>query len=210
MNILLNKVHQFLEWLKIKMYLDTVSENAAKRKVKRGQVYLCNFGVGIGSEMQKKRPAVIVQNNIGNMKSGNTIVIPISHNSNDLPCIVPITPHQAPDMLTPKLDGNANTSCIMCVSKARLGDYICTLSTDNMKAIDAALAKTLGLIGYYSDLSKKLNDKLNYSARVKYDRNNAQNQLSAIRHELMLNDNDDIIDYLKSSRKTVDKSNDEV
>lgn len=79
MNIDLNKVQRFLDWLKTQLYLDTLVVNASRRVVKRGQVYRCNFGMGIGSEMQKERPAVIVQNSIGNLKSGNTIVIPITH-----------------------------------------------------------------------------------------------------------------------------------
>ena len=69
MNIDLNKVQRFLDWLKTQLYLDTLVVNASRRVVKRGQVYRCNFGMGIGSEMQKERPAVIVQNSIGNLKS---------------------------------------------------------------------------------------------------------------------------------------------
>ena len=68
MNIDLNKVQRFLDWLKTQLYLDTLVVNASRRVVKRGQVYRCNFGMGIGSEMQKERPAVIVQNSIGNLK----------------------------------------------------------------------------------------------------------------------------------------------
>jgi len=55
-----------------KFTLNLISEQAKKRFVTRGQVYKCDLGVGIGSEMQKERPCVIIQNNIGNYKSGNT------------------------------------------------------------------------------------------------------------------------------------------
>ncbi len=54
--------------------------------IKRGQVYRCNFGCGIGSEMQKERPALIIQNNVANSRLGNTIVIPINHDNSTLPC----------------------------------------------------------------------------------------------------------------------------
>lgn len=60
--------------------------------IKRGQVYLCNFGCGIGSEMRKERPALIIQNNIANSRSGNTIVILITHDNSTLPCVASITP----------------------------------------------------------------------------------------------------------------------
>ena len=75
MNIDLNKVQIMLEWLKTKLYLDTIAAKAQKRVVKRGQVYKCNFGYGVGSEMQKERPCVVIQNDIGNIKSSNTIAL---------------------------------------------------------------------------------------------------------------------------------------
>ena len=86
MKIELNQAQKMLEWLKTKMYLDCTAVAAKNRSVKRGQVYRCNFGCGIGSEMQKDRPAVIVQNDVGNNHSGNTIVIPITHDTSTLPC----------------------------------------------------------------------------------------------------------------------------
>lgn len=51
MTIEMNQVQRMLEWLKTKLYLNTLSEKAKSRKVKRGQVYRCNFGCGVGSEM---------------------------------------------------------------------------------------------------------------------------------------------------------------
>lgn len=53
MKIELGQVQKMLEWLKTKLYLDAIAPNARSRAVKRGQVYRCNFGCGIGSEMQK-------------------------------------------------------------------------------------------------------------------------------------------------------------
>ena len=105
--------------MKTKLYLDSIAQNARTRTIKRGQVYRCNFGYGIGSEMQKERPALIVQNNIANSHSGNIIVIPITHDNSTLPCVVSITP-QIDSMCTTILDGQANTSNVMCVSKTRL------------------------------------------------------------------------------------------
>lgn len=153
MKIELGQVQKMLEWLKTKLYLDSISQNARSRAIKRGQVYRCNFGCGIGSEMQKERPAVVIQNDVGNNRSGNTIVIPITHDTSTLPCVADITP------LTDTtgnviLDGQANASNMLCVSKARLGDLVGSLSNADMKKIDEAIAKTVDLMGYYSDLTK--------------------------------------------------------
>lgn len=59
MNLELSKVQNMLEWLKTKLYLDGLSDKAKNRIVHRGEVYQCNFGIGIGSEMQKDRPFII-------------------------------------------------------------------------------------------------------------------------------------------------------
>ncbi|MEW4412473.1 type II toxin-antitoxin system PemK/MazF family toxin [Clostridium sp. AN503] len=180
MKIELVQAQKMLEWLKTKLYLDAVSSNAKARAIKRGQVYRCNFGCGIGSEMQKERPAVIIQNDIGNNRSGNTIVLPITHDTSSLPCVADITPVvDASGNLI--LDGQANASNIMCVSKARLGDFVCTISSKDMKKIDEAIARTVGLMGYYSDLTKKLADKISYIERIKEERNRAQDELAALK-----------------------------
>ena len=46
--------------------------------LKRGDVYLVNLDPQVGFEMGKLRPAVIIQNNIGNQHSPVTIIAPIS------------------------------------------------------------------------------------------------------------------------------------
>ena len=68
----------------------------------------------------------------------------------------------------------------MCVSKARLGAYVGTLSASDMRAIDEAIAKTTGLMSYYADVKKQLNDKLTYIERIKAERNEAQDTLVEI------------------------------
>ncbi|MEG1958155.1 MAG: type II toxin-antitoxin system PemK/MazF family toxin [Lachnospiraceae bacterium] len=185
MQINLSKVQIILEWVKTQLFLDSQAINAKNRAVKRGQVYRCNFGVGVGSEMQKDRPCVIIQNNIGNMKSGNTIVIPITHDTSTLPCVVPITPQR--DVAgTVILDGQTNASNILCVSKARLGDLICNISPTEMKLIDESIAKTLGIMKYYADIKAQLDDKLQFISKIKAERNTAQDCILQIREILQI------------------------
>lgn len=144
MKIELGQVQKMLEWLKTKLYLDSIAQNARSRAIKRGQVYRCNFGCGIGSEMQKERPAVIIQNDVANSRSGNTIVIPITHDTSTLPCVANITPQTdaAGNII---LDGQANTSNMMCVSKARLGDLVGFLPKTDMKKLMKQLLKQSAL-----------------------------------------------------------------
>lgn len=204
MKIELGQVQKILEWLKTKLYLDAIAPNARSRAVKRGQVYRCNFGCGIGSEMQKERPAVIIQNDVANSRSGNTIVIPITHDTSTLPCVADITP--LTDITgNVILDGQANTSNMMCVSKARLGDFVGTLSKSDMKKIDEAMAKTVGLMGYYSDLTKRLDDKLEYISKIKDERNKAQDELAELRKILELSNDISLIEHISKIKIMIDK-----
>ena len=50
----------------------------AKVQPKRGDVYLINFDPTIGAEVKKTRPALILQNDIGNRHSPITIVAAIT------------------------------------------------------------------------------------------------------------------------------------
>ena len=108
----LNKIQDLLEWMKTKIYLNTKVEQANKRYVKRGQVYNCYFGIGVGNEIQKLRPSIVLQNNIGNAKSGNILVAPITHTYKEIPSIIKITTQYNTNG-TILLDGYANISNIL-------------------------------------------------------------------------------------------------
>lgn len=199
MNIDLPLVTKHLEWLKTKLHLASNAASAKRRLIKRGQVYRCDFGVGIGSEMQKDRPAVILQNDIANYHSGNTIVAPITHDAASLPCMVPITTLYESDGTTVRLDGSVNTANIVCISKARLGVYIDSLSSGDMKKVDEATAKSLDLMTHYAKLQCSLQDKLTYIEKVKQQRNEAQDQLKELYAIMEVDSQEKAVEYLKQN-----------
>lgn len=171
MKIDLEKTQSMLEWLKTKLFLDSIADKAKSRIVHRGEVYECNFGIGIGSEMQKDRPCVIVQGNLGNINSSNVIVAPITHTDKPLPCMAKITPQSNSQGII--LDGFANLSNIQTVSKARLGNYITRLSKKDIKEIDNALYVSVGVIKNIKNYEKKIENLENY---IKILKNNTENQ----------------------------------
>lgn len=178
MNIDLLKTQQYLEWMKDKLYLNAIAPSAKNRMISRGQVYRCKFGLGVGSEECKERPCVILQYDSANKTSPNTIVAPITHTTSKLPIVVPIT-----DKLDSSgnviLDGNVLLGNITCVSKARLGDYITTLSSDEIKTIDKAISLSLDINHHYITLQNMYNDKAQYVEKLKSTRTQLKNELNA-------------------------------
>lgn len=177
MDIDLSRVGKYLDWFKRKLFLDKVAPTAKNRFVKRGQVYWCEFGIGVGSEMSKEtpRPCVIIQKTSINKNSPNTIVVPITHDKDSLPCLVPIKEYF--DNNGKKiLDGQANVSNIVCISKSRLTKQICQLENDELEEIDKRIMCQLDIYKPYYDMKM---------------------QLSAIRRILQISENDDILLKLK-------------
>ena len=177
MNIDLLKTQQYLEWMKDKLYLNAIAPSAKNRMIYRGQVYRCKFGLGVGSEECKERPCVILQYDSANKTSPNTIVAPITHTTSKLPIVVPIS-----DKLDSSgkviLDGNVLLGNITCVSKARLGDYITTLSSDEIKNIDKAISLSLDINHHYVTLQNMYNDKAQYVEKLKSTRTQLKNELN--------------------------------
>lgn len=171
MDIDLGKAQKYLDWMKVELFLDANAEYAKARKVKRGQVYWCHFGQNVGSEMSKDmpRPAVILQDDFYNQRAANTIVAPITHNVSDSTCLIPIK-KQVDENGNMIVEGKVNMSNIVCVSKARLCDYIGTLTAEDMQELSRAAARQMGLLPYYEDLQYQLEKGNEYLQRL-YQRN---------------------------------------
>lgn len=140
----ISKIQSILDWTKKLIYLDTIAEKARNRIVYRGEVYLCDFGIGIGSEMQKNRPCLVIQANIGNINSSNVIVAPITHTNKPIPSMTHITTQYSANGKV-ILDGQVNLSNIQTVSKARLGNFVARLSKTDLEQVYYALHISLGL-----------------------------------------------------------------
>ncbi len=173
------RIQNILKWVQEQVFLDSISNRAKNRKVKRGEVYHCNFGFGIGSEIQKDRPCVIIQNDIRNFNSGTVIVAPITHTDKELPCMAQIETQFNEDGSI-LVDGYVNLSHIQTVSKARLGDYITKLSNADIKKVNLSIYDTTGLMAEVKENERKLNDKLSYIEKLKIERNKAQDDLNIV------------------------------
>ena len=110
---------------------------------KRGDVYLVNLDPTIGSEIKKTRPAVIIQNDVGNQYSPVTIVAPITSGDR---AIYPVEV----EVKSPE-GGLANDSLILLnqirtVDQRRLVKRLGQIDKNTMRKIDQAIMISLGLI----------------------------------------------------------------
>jgi mRNA interferase MazF len=111
----------------------------------RGEVYLVEFDPARGREIQKTRPAIVIQNDIGNRYSPVTIVAAITSklSSTPYPVEVAVSPSQENGLTMPSA---IQLSQIRSVDQQRLVRRLGTLDTATMLKVDRAVRISLGLI----------------------------------------------------------------
>ena len=112
-----------------------------KRFPRRGEVWLVNWNPARGSEQAGKRPALVIQNNIGNEKAPTTIVAAISGSVKMFPMNVRIDPPES-GLDLPSI---VKTSQILTVEKKRLEKRIGRLSAEKMEEVNGAIRLSLDL-----------------------------------------------------------------
>lgn len=113
------------------------------RKIRRGDIFTVDFEPVRGSEQEKVRPGLIIQNDIGNQFSPVVVVAAITSGEQakfDINVEV-----KSPE------GGLTNNSIILLnqirtVDKSRLGKYWGRVSPATMKKVDEALEISLGLV----------------------------------------------------------------
>jgi mRNA interferase MazF len=112
---------------------------------KRGEVYLVNFDPTIGAEIQKTRPALIVQNDVANQYSPITIVAAITSQFDE-----PLYPTEV--LIQPPEGGLTIASVallnqVRSIDKRRLLRRLGVLAPATMERVDRAILISLGLVG---------------------------------------------------------------
>src|SRR6266850_2558442 len=111
---------------------------------KRGEVYLVNFDPTIGAEIQKTRPALIVQNDIANRHSPITIVAAISSQFD-------ATLYPTEVLIQPPEDGLSIPSVVLLnqirsIDKRRLVRRLGILAPTTMERVNRAILISLGVV----------------------------------------------------------------
>ncbi len=114
------------------------------QEVKRGEIWLVNLDPTIGHEIKKSRPALIIQNDIGNKYSPITIIAPIT--SQNLEKVYPIEV-----LLSKKTSGLDKDSKILfnqirAIDKRRLVRRLGKVNQEIIDKVNEAIEISLGLI----------------------------------------------------------------
>ncbi|MBI2267842.1 MAG: type II toxin-antitoxin system PemK/MazF family toxin [Candidatus Blackburnbacteria bacterium] len=111
---------------------------------KRGEVFIANLDPSFGREIHKKRPVLVISNNIINQTFPVVTIIPFSSIVPQLngPDIVRISPHKGMEI---KEESIAVVNQIRSIDKERLIKKVGILSTDKLEEVEQALKLVLGL-----------------------------------------------------------------
>lgn len=106
----------------------------------RGDIFYADLSPVLGSEQGGVRPVLVIQNNIGNKYSPTVIVAAVSSRvDKKLPTHVDI------DNEDLEMKSIALLEQIRTIDKKRLKEYVCTLSSEEMKEVDKKIAISFGI-----------------------------------------------------------------
>ena len=111
---------------------------------RRGEVYLVSFDPTVGSEIQRTRPALILQNDIANRNSPITIVAAITSQFEEplYPTEIMISPPEG-GLTVPSV---ALLNQIRSIDRRRLVRRLGRVTAATMEQVDQALRISMGLI----------------------------------------------------------------
>lgn len=113
-------------------------------EIRRGEIWLVNLDPTLGHEIRKSRPAVIIQNDIGNKYSPITIIAPIT--SQNIHEIYPIEVLLTGRNLGLDKDSKVLLNQIRAIDKRRLIKKLGKVDDETMIQIDEAIRISLGLL----------------------------------------------------------------
>ena len=106
--------------------------------MKRGEVWWVEFDPAIGSEIRKRRPAVLVSNDSANRNLSRVVVVPLTNNIDRL----------YPGEALVSVGGQTSKAMvdqIMAADKARLKSRLGEIKSNDMKQLEDAIRLHLSL-----------------------------------------------------------------
>ena len=125
-------------------------QTGQKQKVadlRRGEIYLCSFDPTVGHEIKKTRPALVIQNDVGNRYSPLTIVAAITSAVFEVPYPVEVVidPTSGNGL---EVRSSIRLDQIRTVDRQRLVRRLGMADSVTMAKVDEALKISLGLVRF--------------------------------------------------------------
>jgi mRNA interferase MazF len=106
---------------------------------RRGEIWMVNFYPGRGSEQRGIRPALVIQNDVGNEYAATTIVAAITSTIKIYPVTVPLKRGQG-GLRQPSM---VNLAQLLTLDRSRLQRRMGALPAEVMQKVDAAIKVSL-------------------------------------------------------------------
>ena len=115
--------------------------------LRRGEIYLCSFDPTVGHEIKKTRPALVIQNDVGNRYSPLTIVAAITSAISPVPYPVEVVidPTAGNGMV---VRSSIRLDQIRTVDRQRLARRLGVVDSAIVAKVDEALKISLGLVRF--------------------------------------------------------------
>lgn len=143
----IKRIHNYVSWVKEQIKMNDMISKDIKVIPRRGEIWTCELGQNIGSEENKIRPVIIIQNDTGNKNAPTTIIAPISNRPKKIAVHIELreSDYKLEDGEKNHITGTVLAEQIKVVSKARLGRHIATLNKEFMDLLDSKLRISLKL-----------------------------------------------------------------
>ena len=110
------------------------------KQIKRGEIWYVNLEPTVGDEANKQRPCLIIQNDLGNLHSKKTIVVPFLK-PNNYPFVVVVKASKNNNL---DRDRGLDLSHIRSVSQTRIANKLGVLEKKYWSQIKKAVLIQLG------------------------------------------------------------------
>lgn len=120
-------------------------QKAKISSIRRGEIYLVSFDPSVGHEIKKTRPALIIQNDIGNQYSPVTIVAAVTSKISAVPYPVEVIVEPS------RANGLSERSAIRLdqirtMDRRRLIRRLGSADEETIRQVDRAIRVSLGLV----------------------------------------------------------------
>jgi mRNA interferase MazF len=143
----IKKIYNYVSWVNEQVKMNDNASRDIRVIPRRGEVWTCELGQNIGSEENKIRPVIIIQNDTGNKNAPTTIVAPISNRPKKIAVHIELreSDYKLENGEKSHITGTILAEQIKVVSKVRLGRHIATLNRDFIDLLDSKLRISLDL-----------------------------------------------------------------